>query len=48
MLVNMNLTGIDVLPEKRLPRKICYIKTFEYFLLGKELKTQANIAKKQY
>ena len=38
------LTGKYFLPEKKLPTK----KRFEYSPLGKELKVQTGIAKKQY
>ena len=41
----------DVLSEKELVRKSCYIKKIrrlEYSLLGKELKPQTDIAQKQY
>ena len=42
------LTGKDVLPEKDLLEKAASVKRFEYLPLGKELKTQTDIAKKQY
>ena len=42
------LTGKDVLPEKDLLEKAAAIKRFEYSLLGKELKVQTDIPKKQY
>ena len=42
------LTGKDVLPEKDLLEKAATIKRFEYLPLGKELKAQTEIAKKQY
>ena len=42
------LTGNDVLPEKDLLEKAATMKRFEYLLLGKELKAQTDIAKKQY
>ena len=42
------LTGKDVLPEKDLQKKAVKMKRFEYFLSGKELKTQTDVAKKQY
>ena len=42
------LTGNNVLPKKDLLEKAEVIKRFEYFLLGKELKAQTDIAKKQY
>ena len=42
------LTGNNVLPKKDLLEKAEVIKRFEYFLLGKELKAQTGIAKKQY
>ena len=38
MLVNMNLPGKDVLPERELLEKVTTIKRFEYSLLGSELK----------
>ena len=38
----------DVLPEKDLLEKAATIKRFEYLLLGKEVKAQTGIAKKQY
>ena len=42
------MTNKDVLPEKYLVRKAATINWFEYFPLGKELKTQTNsIAKRQ-
>ena len=42
------MTNKDVLPEKYLVRKAAAINWFEYFPLGKELKTQTNnIAKRQ-
>ena len=42
------LTGKDVLPEKDFLEKAAAIKIFEYSPLGKELKAQTDIAKKQY
>ena len=36
------------MPEKVLVEKAATIKRFEYFLLGKELKAQFDIVKKQY
>ena len=36
------------LPEKDLPEKAALLKRFEYSPLGIELKTQTDIAKKQY
>ena len=43
------MTGKDVLPEKDLIEEItATMKRFEYSLLGKELKAQTDIAKKQY
>ena len=42
------LTSKDVLPEKDLPEKAVAIRRFEYSLLGKELKKQTSVAKKQY
>ena len=42
------LTGNNALPEKDLLEKTEVIKRFEYFLLGKELKAQTDIAKKQH
>ena len=42
------LTGKDVLPKKDLLEKTATIKRFEYSPLGKELKAQTDIAKKQY
>ena len=42
------LTGKDVLPEKDLLQKAAKMKMVEYSPLGKELKAQADIAKKQY
>ena len=41
------LTGKDVLPEKDLLQKAATIKRFECLPLGKELKAQTDIAKKQ-
>ena len=42
------MTGKDVLPEKYLLEKSAELTRFKYFLLGKELKAQTDIAKKQY
>ena len=42
------LTAKDVLPEKDLLEKAAALKRFEYPPLGKKLKAQADIAKKQY
>ena len=42
------MTGKDVFPEKDLLEKAATIKRFEYCPLGKELKSQTDIAKKQY
>ena len=42
------MTVKDVLPEKDLLEKAAAMKRFEYFPLGKELKAQTDIAKKQY
>ena len=42
------LTCEDVLLEKDLLEKAATMKTFEYSPLGKELKTQTDISKKQY
>ena len=42
------LTGKDVIPEKDLIEKAATMKIFEYLHLGKELKAQTGIAKKQY
>ena len=42
------LTSKDVLPEKDLLGKTAELKIFEYSLLGKKLKAQTDIAKKQY
>ena len=42
------LNGKDVLPEKDLLEKFAAMKRFEYSPLGKKLKAQADIAKKQY
>ena len=42
------MTGKDVLPEKNLARKSCQNGKIWIFALGKELKAQTNIAKKQY
>ena len=42
------LTGKDVLPGKDLLKKAATIKKFEYLLLGSELKTQTDFAKKLY
>ena len=45
---NELLTGKDILPEKDLLEKAATMKRFQYSLLGKELKAQTDIAKKQY
>ena len=42
------LTGKDVLPEKDLLVKAATMKKFKYSPLGKELKAQTDIPKKQY
>ena len=42
------LTGKDVLPEKYLLEKAATMKRFEYSPLGKKLKAQPDISKKQY
>ena len=42
------LTSKDVSPEKSLLEKAATTKRFEYSPLGKELKAQTDIAKKQY
>ena len=42
------LNGKDVLPEKDLLGKAVTVKIFECSLLGKGLKAQTDIAKKQY
>ena len=42
------LTGKDVLPEKDLLEKTAELKKIEYSPLGKHLKAQTDIAKKQY
>ena len=42
------LTGKDVFPEKLLLEKVATMKRFEYSPFGKELKSQTDIAKKQY
>ena len=42
------LTGKDFLRETDLPEKTIALKRFEYSPLGKELKAQSDIAKKQY
>ena len=41
------LTGIGILREKGLLEKAAALKRFEYLPLGKELKAQTDIAKKQ-
>ena len=41
------LAGKDILPVKELLEKAVTIKRFEYLPLGKELKAQIDIAKKQ-
>ena len=42
------LTSKDILPEKDLLEKAATMKRLGYFLPGKEIKAQNNIAKKQY
>ena len=42
------LIGKDVLPQKDLLEKVAILERFEYSPLGKELKAQTDIAKKQY
>ena len=42
------VTSKDVSPEKSLLEKAATTKRFEYSPLGKELKAQTDIAKKQY
>ena len=42
------LTGKDVLPEKGLLEEEATMQWFEYLALGKKLKAQTNISKKQY
>ena len=42
------LAGKDILRGKDLLEKAATMKRFEYSLLGKELKVQINIAKKQH
>ena len=42
------MTDKDVLPERELLEKAATMKRFEYSPLGKELKAQTDIAKKQY
>ena len=42
------MNGKDILPEKDLLEKAATMKRFEYSRLGKELKAQTDIAKKQY
>ena len=42
------LTSKDVSPQEDLVEKSATMKRFEYSLLGKELKTQTDIAQKQY
>ena len=42
------MTGKDVLLEQNLLEKTSAIKRFEYLPLGKEIKAQTDIAKKQY
>ena len=42
------LTGIGILREKGLLEKAAALKRFEYLPLGKELKAQTDIAKKQH
>ena len=41
------MTGKDALPGKDLLEKAATMKRFEYSQLGKELKAQTGIAKKQ-
>ena len=48
MLVNMNFLMIYVLPEKDLLEEAATMKKFKYSSLGKELKAQTDITKKQY
>ena len=42
------MTDKDILPERELLEKAATLKRFEYSPLGKELKAQTDIAKKQY
>ena len=42
------MTDKEVLPEKDLLEKAATLKIFEHSPLGKELKEQTDIAKKQY
>ena len=42
------MTSKDVLPEKDLLIKAATMKIFEYLPLGKKLKTQTDIARKEY
>ena len=42
------LTGKDLLLDKDLLEKLAELKRFEYSPLGKELKAQNDITKKQY
>ena len=42
------LTGKDVLTEKALQEKAAAIKRFEYSPLGKELKNETSVSKKNY
>ena len=42
------LASKDVLPEKNLVEKVTTMEIFEYSSLGKELKAQTDITKKQY
>ena len=42
------MTGKDVLLEQNLLEKTSAIKRVEYLPLGKEIKAQTDIAKKQY
>ena len=42
------LTGKDVLPEEDLLEKVATMKRFEYSPVGKELKSETDIAKNQY
>ena len=42
------MSGKDVLTKKDLLEKAATIRTFEYSSLGKKLKAQTDIAKKQH
>ena len=42
------MTSKDVLAQKDLPEKAATMKRFEFSPLGKKLKAQTDIAKKQY